>query len=419
METRLFNDRDSWNLWVAETPAGNILQSYEWGELKASFGWKVLRIGISDERGICGGAQVLLRRLPIGTIAYCPRGPIVRHDDDSLVPKLFEALHRIVRDEGASFLKVEPPVIDSENFERTLRRLGFRQSEEIQPRSTIIVDLTPDLETIKARLNIKTRYNIGLASRRNVKILEGRDDDIALFYSLLRRTSERSDFLIHSKDYYERVWQHLRPKGMAHLLLASCDGEIVAGTMLFFIGSHAYYMYGASSGKCRNLKPSDLLQWESIKWAKSVGCTSYDMWGIPDEVGKLPGDEGESHLNGNGHNGNRAEGNAPRGDSILKIDRNGHNGYNGGNANGNGQDRGKDDGKGYNRGSIDSNGQAASSPLWGVYLFKRGFGGQVVRYAGAFDYVYSPAQYWLWTKALPFQRQLFGKFKKHQSSKAS
>ena len=30
---------------------------------------------------------------------------------------------------------------------------------------------------------------------------------------------------------------------------------------------------------------------------------------------------------------------------------------------------------------------------WGIYLFKRGFGGELEYYVGAFDFVYHPALY--------------------------
>ncbi|MCL5264274.1 MAG: peptidoglycan bridge formation glycyltransferase FemA/FemB family protein [Chloroflexi bacterium] len=372
MEIRLLDERGLWDSWVEGCPVGNILQSYEWGEFKASFGWKAIRVGVTDNRKIRAGAQLLLRHSPVGTVAYCPRGPLVDYSDARLVDKVFEALHEVARSEGAVFLKIEPPIGDSPGFEDALKRRGFHRSEAIQPRSTIVIDLSPDLATISARLNIKTRYNAGLAGRRNVIVSEGTDEDIPAFYDLLHDTSQRAEFMIHTGEYYKRVWRYLKPRRMAHLLLASYEGEVIAGTMLFVTGSQAYYMYGASNGRHRNLKPNDFVQWESIKWAKSIGCTSYDMWGIPDDVGRRAQNV-DSH-NGNGYNGS------------------GHNGT--------------------------EKADATSSPLWGVYLFKKGFGGEVVRFTGAYDYVYSPVQYWLWTKALPFQRHLFGKVRKLQPAKA-
>ncbi|MFQ6058125.1 MAG: lipid II:glycine glycyltransferase FemX [Anaerolineae bacterium] len=40
-------------------------------------------------------------------------------------------------------------------------------------------------------------------------------------------------------------------------------------------------------------------------------------------------------------------------------------------------------------------------PMWGVYRFKAGFGGQLVRHIGAYDYPVSRPFYWLYTVAMP------------------
>jgi lipid II:glycine glycyltransferase (peptidoglycan interpeptide bridge formation enzyme) len=42
-----------------------------------------------------------------------------------------------------------------------------------------------------------------------------------------------------------------------------------------------------------------------------------------------------------------------------------------------------------------------SDPLWGVYRFKQGFGGQFVRHIGAWDFPVSRLGYWLYTALMP------------------
>jgi lipid II:glycine glycyltransferase (peptidoglycan interpeptide bridge formation enzyme) len=78
------------------------------------------------------------------------------------------------------------------------------------------------------------------------------------------------------------VWRQFLLNGWARLLLAEVEGEVVAGLMLFLFGRTAWYMYGASSDRQRQLMPSHLLQWEAIQVARRLGCTRYDMWGAPD-----------------------------------------------------------------------------------------------------------------------------------------
>lgn len=44
---------------------------------------------------------------------------------------------------------------------------------------------------------------------------------------------------------------------------------------------------------------------------------------------------------------------------------------------------------------------SVDDPLWGVYRFKKGFGGEFVRHIGAWDFPVSRLGYWLYTAALP------------------
>ena len=51
---------------------------------------------------------------------------------------------------------------------------------------------------------------------------------------------------------------------------------------MFAVGSRAWYFYGASSSEQREKMAPYLLQWGAMRWARSRGCTAYDMWGVPD-----------------------------------------------------------------------------------------------------------------------------------------
>jgi hypothetical protein len=166
----------------------------------------------------------------------------------------------------------------------------------------------------------------------------------------------------------------------------------LAGIVITVFGRQAIYMYGASSSEQRNLMPNHLLQWEAMKWAQAQGCTTYDLWGIPDEVTSYEGRVTRDELRGTS-SGSEAEeretGNVERGtapevpSSKLQVSSSTSEAVERETWN---VERGTD--------------------LWGVYRFKQGFGGQVTRYAGAFDYVYSPVLYKLWTQLLPRYRSL-------------
>ncbi len=328
-----------WNSFVIASPRGHILQSSQWGRLKEQFGWQVTRVAIQNRNQWLAGAQVLFRPTPLGlrTIAYVPKGPITDWADEEATHALLDALHRLCRQNRAIFLKIEPDVPENSALAQRLIDLGFHPSPQtIQPRCTILLDLTPDLEDILARMKSKTRYNIRLAARRGVTVREGTVEDLPEFYRLMQITSQRDRFGIHSRSYYETAHRLFVPPKLARLFLATYEGKVLAGIMVFALGQRAWYMYGASSNEHRNLMPNYLLQWEAIRWAKGRGCLTYDLWGIPDEEEEI----------------------------------------------------------------LESEFTKRSDGLWGVYRFKRGFGGQVVHYLGAYDYVYSPPLYWLYNKLM-------------------
>jgi lipid II:glycine glycyltransferase (peptidoglycan interpeptide bridge formation enzyme) len=178
----------------------------------------------------------------------------------------------------------------------------------------------------------KTRYNIRLAEKKGVVIRKS--EDYTIFYKMALATGERDKFGIHSLAYYQKIKELFDSTEQSTLLIAFYNEEPIAGIIIFTQGKNAWYMYGASLDSERNRMPTYLLQWEGIKWAKQQGCLSYDLWGIPD------------------HNEEELE------KQFAAKDQ--HDG------------------------------------LWGVYRFKRGFGGSIYRSVGAWDKVYLPGLYTLY-----------------------
>src|SRR5512138_3048789 len=93
---------DEWRAFLTLHPDAHLLQSAEWGELKAAFAWQPLRI-VEGSLGV----QVLFRRLPLGlTLAYLPK-PIF----EPAAPVSNVIWWQIIaacRQRRAVFLKLEP-----------------------------------------------------------------------------------------------------------------------------------------------------------------------------------------------------------------------------------------------------------------------------------------------------------------------
>lgn len=171
--------------------------------------------------------------------------------------------------------------------------------------------------------------------RYNIRLAEKKSitvrtwDDLDGFHQLMRVTGGRDGFGVHSLAYYRKAYELFHPAGMAELLLAEFESKPLAALMVFANGARSWYLYGASNDEERNRMPTYLLQWQAIKWAKERGCSVYDLWGVPD---------------------------------VDEV-------------------------------ALETQFEIRHDELWGVYRFKRGFGGQVKRAAQALDRVYMPLLY--------------------------
>jgi lipid II:glycine glycyltransferase (peptidoglycan interpeptide bridge formation enzyme) len=179
-------------------------------------------------------------------------------------------------------------------------------------------------------------------TRYNIRLAEKKGvtvrawDDLSAFHQMMRITGERDRFGVHAYEYYKLAYELMHPKQMCEILVAEYEGRPLAALFVAWNGKRAYYLYGASTDDERNRMPTYLLQWEAMKWARARGCEEYDLWGVPDE------DEQ----------------------------------------------------------TLEANFEKRHDGLWGVYRFKRGFGGELKRAAQAIDQVYNPLLYWGYLKFL-------------------
>lgn len=312
-----------WNQFLGSSyPDAHILQTGEWGELKAGFGWDAVRV--SDGTN---GAQILYRRLPAGlSIGYLAKGPL-----GALSPLQAE-IDRISAQKRAIFLKWEPDSSEIPGVQSGMNDGDWLSSRPIQTRRTVVISLEGSEEEILSRMKQKTRYNIRLAEKKEVIVAPS--SDVRGFHAMALQTARRDGFGVHAYAYYQRAYDLFHPVGRCELFTAVYQGTPLASLFVFASSRTAYYMYGASSDLERNRMPAYLVQWEAMKWAKHAGCTRYDMWGIPDQ------DEEEL-------------------EAAFQH-------------------------------------KPSHEGLWGVYRFKRGFGGEVLRSVGAWDRVYHKQLYRLY-----------------------
>jgi peptidoglycan pentaglycine glycine transferase (the first glycine) len=355
-------DQQTWNRAIQELPGLSILQSWEWGQIKACFGWQPRYFLWSDDADtILAAALVLIRNLPFPGLKtmYVPQGPLLDWKDRALYERVITDLELIAKDEGAFSLKIDPEVILSFSEEREHHGpewetgqevLGFMtargyiySSQQIQFKNTAWLRLDAPEEEILSAMKQKTRYNIRLADRKGVAIRRGTEEDVDLLYQMYLETSLRDGFIIRPRAYYQQVWSVFLQADMLIPLIAEVEQQPVAGLMLFHFGKRSWYLYGMSTSNHREKMPNYLLQWEAIRISKELGCEIYDLWGAPDTF-----DE--------------------------------------------------------------------SDDMWGVYRFKQGLGAEPVQRIGAYDLPIKKSAYTIFIELIPRLQILLRKLRRKQQS---
>ena len=325
--------RSEWDDFIRQNQNAHLLQSGAWASLKSQFGWEP-HFFIENS----SGAQVLVKNYPLGfKFAYLPKGPVGLEWNP-----IWPTIHEFCRQEGVFNLRVEPDCWESNDPPCENQLNGFQRSSQIQPVRTLLVDLTKSEDEILAKMKQKTRYNIRLASKKDVVV--ERSKNISVFFSIMKVTGQRDEFGIHGQEYYQNAYKAFSKDNACELLIASYQKKPLAGIMVFMQGKRAWYLYGASNDDERERMPTYLLQWEALRWAKKRGCIEYDLWGVPDE------DEE----------------------------------------------------------ALEKNFTSRADGLWGVYRFKRGFGGKLMRSIGAWDYIYLPLRYELFNFIMKKRRGQLG-----------
>ena len=357
-----------WNSIVSRLPNPHFLQTYEWGRVKAKYGWSPLYAVWTDDGKYsilkdtdpwsldterCIAAALILKRQILRngfaarlSILYAPKGPLLDWTNESLRSRVLNDLQTFAKKEGAIFLKIDPDVVLGTGIPASeedvidnggqavmseLKRRGWQySSDQIQFKNTVLIDLTPSEEKLLARMKQKTRYNIRLAEKKGVNLRVCTSNDLTMLYKMYAETSVRDGFVIREEGYYQMVWNLFMNSSepSCEPLIAEIDSEPVAAIFVFYFAGRAYYVYGMSRDTHREKMPTYLLQWEAVKRAKAKGCNVYDLWGAPEVFNE-------------------------------------------------------------------------SDSMWGVYRFKEGLGGKVVRTLGAWDYAPNPLWYKMYSEIIP------------------
>jgi len=342
MSIEFIKDKKIWDNLIVSQGSG-FMQSWDWGEFREKNGIDVQRIVVTS-RGSCLSAdrhgvacQVEKRKLALGKNYFYVAGANFQLSIFNF-QTLIEEIKELAKKEKAVFIKWESLAKSNINTDK-LKKAGFIESKNIQPKDTLVLGLSQTEEEIFQNFHSKHRYNIKLAQKKGVqiKILDS-DSEFEEFYGLVKKTDERKHIKSFPKKYYKELFEFAKksvkiktsPDLEVRFFGSYFGKNIVAGLVLMTWNNKATYLIGANDYRYRQCMAPHLLQWETIKESKKIGAKEYDFWGI-----------------------------------IRKE-------------------------------NFESDREFEKHPWAGITRFKSGFGGKTVQFEKTFDYVVSPFWYKLY-----------------------
>ncbi|MDP2631056.1 MAG: peptidoglycan bridge formation glycyltransferase FemA/FemB family protein [Candidatus Uhrbacteria bacterium] len=296
-------NRKTWNGYMASKPHAQFLQSWEWGELQRALGLPAHFLFSRTAHGDISECGLFLE-IPLfagKTYLYCPRGPVEYFSDS-----LFDEVQKFCNERFSTkknrplFLRCEPGSIRS--IDKVCVQRG-RRVLSVQPEREWLLDLSKGEPEIFSKMHPKTRYNIRLASKKNVQVRMVSDERevleraIDVLYGFLEKTAHSKEYRLHSRLYYRSLITIFTQTGgrispdtpAIRLFEATVEDAVVASVCMMYFGDTAYYLYGGSDSRYSTVMAPFALHAYAIRDSMEAGYRYYNFGGIsPEGADKHP-----------------------------------------------------------------------------------------------------------------------------------
>jgi hypothetical protein len=283
-------DAQEYEAFLLESPSGHAAQSIAWARVARAGANVAARFYMvrSTERLI--GVALMLRPIIAGVAfpwAWIERGPVVARVCD-LVPAT-QAIARAALARGVLRMRVMPYWADKEarQAEEQLRTVGFRDAhrKDGAHACTLRMDIggKTDAEIFAGADRGQIRWRARQAERAGARARRGSHDDWTQLRAMHRRLMESQGRTARSATWWGAVERFVVKEGGGALFVCDFDARVVSAGVVLRHGPCATYAWGASVEDKLPFSKAIPPLIAAIRWARDIGCTSFDLGGIPAE----------------------------------------------------------------------------------------------------------------------------------------
>lgn len=281
------DDAATWDHLVDTTPGTDVTQLSIWAGLRAQAGYGCVRLQARSGQQLLGGAQLLIRKVPVlGSLGYLPYGPVVAADLDPDLRELTEwALAQAVHRFAAQRLRgvfVQPPE-GGRAIADHLLQLGFRPSQAaVAPAGSVRIDLREDLAEIRARFGKRLRSWTNRWAAHGVVVRRGDESDLDLLLHLMDVACEQRGYRPLPRAYVATLYRELAARDRAVMFVGEVAGTPVSVELMTGCAGMLRGRLGGfdRSGPGARLSVPAAVHWTMIGWAKDAGYRWFDFGGL-------------------------------------------------------------------------------------------------------------------------------------------
>ena len=403
---------------------GSFHQNVAWGELKSGTGWITYLLGVKDNDKVVAASLVLSKSTPIKkNMFYAPRGFLIDYKDKKLLSFFLDELKKFAKSKNAIFIKFDPYVeyqqrdingdiveggFNNKYVVDNLVELGCKHHgfttmmEDMQPRWIFTLDTKGKTEEdIMEQMDPKTRQILRKNERMGVKVRELATDELSIFHSVMEDTSSRREFANRPMSYYQKMYDAFKKKDEVMVLVAEFNHDEYIESLKNDLRKEKKYI--------AELKVNTKENTNQEKLAKKIKVSEDNIARFEKNIKEM---ENSKKVNGN----LITLGSIlfmKTNDEILSLVGGSYEKYMKFQSAYTTHYAGvkyalEHNKRRYNFYGITGNFNEKENPFYGLYSFKRDFGGQVVELVGEFDLIISP----FWFKVYNVAFKLYHKLKR-------
>ncbi|NJL06190.1 MAG: GNAT family N-acetyltransferase [Chloroflexaceae bacterium] len=271
-----------WDQFVAAQPGGEHPQASFWARLYQLQGYHVLRLVVYQLQAqgpvIVGGLQLAVRPIGLGWgAAFAEQGPLLANDDPVVAHIVLWGLHWLARQQRLAYVVLMPPR-QHPRLVQLLTTSGYRSSWIGEAYvAAQRIDLRQPEAVLLKQMRRTMRQSLRQGQRKGTTVRWGDTADLPLFYVLHCQTSRRQLFAPLPYAFFERLWLTLHPTGQLVLFVAEVAEQPVSAVLVLRHGDTARWLYAGWNGSQPKHYPNEVLYWHVLQWAQRHGLHWCDL----------------------------------------------------------------------------------------------------------------------------------------------